>query len=97
MRYDWETLCDPSDGSRVHVRVKYLVDGTIEPTEGFRLDGTTAYTGDLNALVDCGTAKEQYDYEDKIVYDNCEPVIQTIIRDADDPTAVQTITYVKLD
>lgn len=52
VRYDWESLCSPVDGSIVFVRFEYDTDGTIVGSAGFRADGT-AYVGDLNLLVAC--------------------------------------------
>lgn len=96
-RYDWETLCDPTTWDRVHVRMWYRTDGTILPTTAFLLDMVTPYLWVINDLVSCGWPKEQFDYEDQIVYDNCEAVIQTIVRDSDNPLAIASIWYTKLD
>lgn len=95
-RFDREVLCDPTTGDRIHVRMEYLTDGTINPTTAFMLDGVTPYAGAINALVSC-SGKEQFDYESSIVYDNCVAVVQTIVHDADDTGAVATIIYTNLD
>lgn len=52
INYDYELLCDPSDGRTIVVRYCHEEDGTACPTVALELDGT-AYAGDISLLVPC--------------------------------------------
>lgn len=63
LRFDWELLCNPADGSPVLWRAQYTTAGVVGPITAFNLDGT-AYVGDIDDLVSCaGAPGTRYDYE----------------------------------
>lgn len=52
VRFDWESLCDPSTGDPVFVQFQYNTDGTGLTLTGIYPDGTP-YAGDLADLISC--------------------------------------------
>lgn len=73
VRYDWELLCNPSNGNPVFVRYAYKTDGTFDPVTDVRafLPDGTAYSGIVSQLLACSGGggggspggPVRYDYE----------------------------------
>lgn len=93
VNYDYEFLCDPSDGRTIYIRYCNLEDGTpcTPPAEAFELDGTP-YAGSISALVPCaGDSGAIFEY---VICDNGTTKIAQVCADG---CSITSIDYILLD